>query len=153
MMVSIDATSFSQPRVVLHHTEVVVTGLGIVSPIGIGREAFWNSLCRGRSGVGTIERFDPTGLPIRLAAEVRDFDPRQQVAQRKQLKVMCRDAQFGVAAARLACRDAGLGPGRIDPERLKAHAKQVRSGLPGLAYVKIDPDTPWPATLLVRPAE
>jgi 3-oxoacyl-[acyl-carrier-protein] synthase II len=101
----------------LHHTEVVVTGLGIVSPIGIGREAFWNSLCRGQSGVGTIERFDPTGLPIRLAAEVRDFDPRQQVAQRKQLKVMCRDAQFGVAAARLACRDAGLGPGRIDPER------------------------------------
>ena len=64
-----------------------------------------------------IERFDPSGLPIRLAAEVRDFDAKRYVAQRKQLKVMCRDAQFGVAAARLACRDAGLGPGQIDPQR------------------------------------
>ena len=109
--------SSSQPRAALHHTEVVVTGVGIVSPIGIGREAFWQSLCQGRSGVGTIERFDPSGLPIRIAAEVRDFDAKRYVAQRKQLKVMCRDAQLGVAAAGLACRDAGLGPGQIDPER------------------------------------
>jgi 3-oxoacyl-[acyl-carrier-protein] synthase II len=101
----------------LHYTEVVVTGVGIVSPIGIGREAFWNSLCQGHSGVGTIERFDPAGLPIRLAAEVRDFDAKRYVAQRKQLKVMCRDAQLGVAAAGLACRDAGLGAGRVNPER------------------------------------
>ena len=117
MMVAIDSMSSSQPRAALHHTEVVVTGVGIVSPIGIGREAFWKSLCQGRSGVGTIERFDPSGLPIRLAAEVRDFDAKRYVAQRKQLKVMCRDAQLGVAAAGLACRDAGLGPGQIDPER------------------------------------
>ncbi len=101
----------------MHHTEVVVTGVGIVSPIGIGREAFWRSLCQGRSGVGVVRRFDSAGLPISLAAEVLDFDPKQHVAQRKQLKVMCRDAQLGVAAAGLACQDAGLGPGKIDPDR------------------------------------
>jgi 3-oxoacyl-[acyl-carrier-protein] synthase II len=101
----------------LHHPEVVVTGIGVVSPIGIGREAFWRSLCQGQSGVGRIGLFDPSGLPVRIAAEVRDFDAKRYVAQRKQLKVMCRDAQLGVAAAALACRDAGLGPGKIDPER------------------------------------
>jgi 3-oxoacyl-[acyl-carrier-protein] synthase II len=117
MMVFVDSTSSLQQRAALHHTEVVVTGLGIVSPIGIGREAFWQSLCHGRSGVGTLHLFDPTGLPIRTAAEVRDFDAKRYVPQRKQLKVMCRDAQLGVAAAHLACREAGLGPGKIDPER------------------------------------
>lgn len=98
-------------------TEVVVTGVGIVSPIGIGRDAFWRSLTESRSGVGLIERFDPAGLPVRTAAEVRDFDPKRHVAQRKQLKVMCRDAQLGVAAAHLACQDAKLTPGQHDPER------------------------------------
>ena len=80
--------------------EVVVTGIGLLSPIGIGREAFWTALCRGQSGVGLIRSFDASGLPVALAAEVRDFDPKQYVANRKQLKVMCRDAQLGVAAAR-----------------------------------------------------
>ena len=101
----------------MHCTEVVVTGVGIVSPIGIGREAFWRSLCEGHSGVGIIQRFDPAGLPLRLAAEVRDFYAKRYVAQRKQLKVMCRDAQLGVAAAGLACRDAGLEPSKIDQNR------------------------------------
>ena len=98
-------------------TEVVVTGVGIVSPIGIGREAFWQSLAASQSGVGRIEGFDPSGLPVQMAAEVRNFEPKRLVAQRKQLKIMCRDAQLGVAAARLACQDAGLATGRIDPER------------------------------------
>ena len=97
--------------------EVVVTGIGVLSPIGIGREAFWDALCRGRSGVGLIRSFDGSALPMRLIAEVRDFDPKRYVAHRKQLKVMYRDAQLGVAAAGLACRDAGVEKGQIDPER------------------------------------
>lgn len=64
-----------------------------------------------------IQGFDTAELPVCLAAEVRDFDPRRYVAQRKQLKVMCRDAQLGVAAAGLACCDAGIATGKIDPER------------------------------------
>jgi 3-oxoacyl-[acyl-carrier-protein] synthase II len=98
-------------------TEVVITGLGVLSPIGIGREAFWDALCRGRSGVGRITLFDPSALPIQIAAEVRDFDPKAHIANRKSLKVMCRDAQLGVAAATMACRDAGIAPGAVDPDR------------------------------------
>lgn len=97
--------------------EVVVTGLGVLSPIGIGREALWAALCRGQSGVGPIRSFDASALPVRIAAELRDFDPKRYVANRKQLKVMCRDAQLGVAAARLACREAGVETGKIDPDR------------------------------------
>jgi 3-oxoacyl-[acyl-carrier-protein] synthase II len=97
--------------------EVVITGVGIVSPIGIGRDAFWQSLCQGRSGVGLIQSFDASGLPNRMAAEVRDFEPKQHVPNRKQLKVMCRDAQLGVAAAQLACREAGITADQIDRER------------------------------------
>jgi 3-oxoacyl-[acyl-carrier-protein] synthase II len=97
--------------------EVVITGIGIFSPIGIGRDAFWNSLCHGHSGVGHIQSFDTAGLPIRLVAEVLDFEPKRHVSNRKQLKVMCRGSQLGAAAADLACRDAGVEPGKVDPER------------------------------------
>ena len=97
--------------------EVVITGIGVLSPIGIGRDVFWSALCEGKSGIDRIQSFDTSGLPVAIAAEVRGFDAKRYVAHRKQLKVMCRDAQFGVAAAGLACHDAGIEPGKIDPER------------------------------------
>lgn len=98
--------------------DAVITGLGIVSPIGIGREAFWASLLAGRSGVAPIASFDASGLPVRIAGEVSDFDPKQYVRPRKSLKVMSRDAQFAVTAADLAWEDAGLGDGTLDPDRV-----------------------------------
>jgi 3-oxoacyl-[acyl-carrier-protein] synthase II len=98
-------------------SEVVITGMGVVSPIGIGHEAFWAALIAGRSGVRRMELLDASSLPLRLAAEVRDFNPRAFVANRKSLKVMSRDAQLGMAAADLACRDAGIAPGAVDPDR------------------------------------
>jgi 3-oxoacyl-[acyl-carrier-protein] synthase II len=98
--------------------EVVVTGLGIVSPIGIGKTEFWNSLCAGRSAVRQVTLFDTSGLPVHIGAEVVDFDPKEYVRQRKSLKVMARDIQFGVAAADMAYRDACLTSSNIDPERL-----------------------------------
>ena len=98
--------------------EVVITGIGVLSPIGIGREAFWGALRAGQSGIDRIRSFDTSGLPIAIAGEVRGFDAKSYVAHRKQLKVMSRDAQFGVAAAKLACHDAGIEPGKLDPERL-----------------------------------
>ncbi|NMC21226.1 MAG: beta-ketoacyl-[acyl-carrier-protein] synthase family protein, partial [Thermogutta sp.] len=97
--------------------ETVITGIGIVSPIGIGRDAFRASLLSGISGVGPITQFDPSGLPVRSAAEVRNFDAKQFVPQRKSLKVMARDAQLGVAASLLARQDAGLGSVSVDPGR------------------------------------
>jgi len=98
--------------------EIVITGLGIVSPIGIGRQAFWEALLSGRSGVGPIRSFDASSLPIKIAAEALDFDPKAYVRPRKSLKVMARDAQFGVAASILAMDEAGLGRGDFDPDRL-----------------------------------
>lgn len=97
--------------------ETVITGIGIVSPIGVGRDAFRASLLSGTSGVGPITQFDPSGLPIRSAAEVRNFDAKQFVPQRKSLKVMARDAQLGVTASRLARQDAGLDSLPVDPDR------------------------------------
>lgn len=97
--------------------EAVITGLGVISPIGIGTNAFWNSLCAGQSGVRPLQAFDTSGGCFHFGAEVLDFDPKEYVKPRKSLKVMSRDIQFGVAAADLARSDAGLTEGQVDPER------------------------------------
>jgi 3-oxoacyl-[acyl-carrier-protein] synthase II len=97
--------------------DIVITGLGIVSPIGIGGDAFWTALRHGTSGVRPLSLFDAQGLPVTYGAEVTGFDPKQFVKPRKSLKVMSRDIQFGVSAADMACGQAGLSPGAIDPER------------------------------------
>ncbi|MBI3463128.1 MAG: beta-ketoacyl-[acyl-carrier-protein] synthase family protein, partial [Planctomycetes bacterium] len=96
---------------------VAITGIGVVSPIGIGKEAFWRSLLERRSGIGPFQQFSSERLPIHIAGEVRDFDPKELIPQRKSLKVMCREIQLGVAAAHLAIQDAGVQPGDMDPER------------------------------------
>lgn len=96
---------------------VVITGVGIVSPLGIGREPFWQSIVAGRSGVAAIQAFDASTLPVRIAAEVRDFEPKEYVRPRKSLKVMARDSQFAVAASDMALADAGLAAGQVDPDR------------------------------------
>jgi 3-oxoacyl-[acyl-carrier-protein] synthase II len=97
--------------------EVVVTGLGVVSPIGIGRDAFNASLRAGRSGIRPITLFDASGVPVRFAGEVTDFDPKLYVRPRKSLKVMAREIQFGFAASDMALADANLDPTRQDPDR------------------------------------
>ncbi len=102
---------------VVQQPEVVITGVGVVTPIGVGRDAFWRSLLAGVSGVRRLARFNAEHLPVQIGAEIVDFDPSAFVSRRKSLKLMSRDAQFGLAAADLACRDAGLRPGLVDPRR------------------------------------
>jgi 3-oxoacyl-[acyl-carrier-protein] synthase II len=85
---------------------VVVTGIGPVSPVGIGVDAFWSSLVAGRSGIGPIERFDPSELPVRLAGETRDFQATDWM-DLKETRRTDRAVHFAVAAARLAHEDAG----------------------------------------------
>jgi 3-oxoacyl-[acyl-carrier-protein] synthase II len=97
--------------------EVVITGVGMVSPIGIGRAAFRDALYAGRSGVRRIEQFDSSALPIDFGGEVPDFDPKEYVRPRKSLKVMSRDIQFGFAAADLAMADASLAADSVDADR------------------------------------
>lgn len=97
---------------------VVVTGVGVVSPIGVGKESFWQNLIAGRSGIDVLTAFPAGGVSSKLAAEVRGFDPYEHIYNRKFLKVMSRDVQLGVASASMAMKDAALPKGAIDPERL-----------------------------------
>jgi 3-oxoacyl-[acyl-carrier-protein] synthase II len=99
-------------------TEVVITGVGVVSPIGIGREAFWDALLAGRCGLGRVSPEIVSGMPPQLFGHVPNFEAKAYVANRKSLKVMSRDAQLGIAASVLACRDAGVADGNVDPERM-----------------------------------
>jgi 3-oxoacyl-[acyl-carrier-protein] synthase II len=98
--------------------EIVVTGVGVASPIGIGKEAFWKSLCEGRSGIRRFHLFDRSDLPPVFGGSVPGFHPKQYVRPRKSLKVMNRDIQLAFAAADLACADAGLHRQPVEPERL-----------------------------------
>lgn len=97
---------------------IVITGLGVVSPIGIGKHALWDSLVACRSGVETIEDYLKYGLPVPFGAPIRDFDAKLYVQPRKSLKVMSREIQTGYAAAATAIQDAGLAVGQVDPQRM-----------------------------------
>jgi 3-oxoacyl-[acyl-carrier-protein] synthase II len=98
--------------------DVVITGMGIVSPVGIGRAAVWSAITAGRSGIHTIPLQVAGNMPIPFGGEVPDFKPKQYVRPRKSLKVMSRETQLGFTAASLAWSDAGLDDFAIDPERL-----------------------------------
>jgi len=96
---------------------VVVTGLGLVTPLGTGIDANWESLVAGRSGVGPITRFDASQLPARVAGEVRGFESERFI-ERKDLKKMDIFIQYAVGAAQLAVEDAGLAVPLVEPERV-----------------------------------
>ena len=98
-------------------SDVVITGLGVVSPIGIGCEPFWESLATGTSGIRPIDLFDSSSLSVRFGGQIPDFDPKVYVRPRKSLKVMSREIQLGFAAADLALTDAGIAAGQVEPER------------------------------------
>lgn len=99
-------------------TEVVITGLGVVSPIGIGCEAFWTSLREGRSGVRRLPDFAGSDLAYGYGGYVADFEPKQYVKPRKSLKVMGREIQTAFAAAAMAAEQAGVEAGTIEPDRI-----------------------------------
>jgi 3-oxoacyl-[acyl-carrier-protein] synthase II len=88
----------------------VITGIGVVTGLGVGRRALWEGLIAGRSALGPISAFDASGFGSRLASSVRDFSAKDYVPKnyRKAVKVMARDTELAVAAARLAVEDAGL---------------------------------------------
>lgn len=98
--------------------EVVVTGLGIVCPIGVGADAVWASIEGRHSGVRAVPEMVEARLPIPIAGDVADFDPKEFVKPRKSLKVMSRETQLGFTASEMAWADAGLEGASIDPDRL-----------------------------------
>jgi len=95
---------------------VVITGMGVISPIANGREEYWKSLKEGRNGVGEITLFDPADFAVRIAAEVQDFDPERWM-DRKEARRADRVIQFAVGASDMAVNDASLDVDCLDPDR------------------------------------
>jgi len=97
---------------------VVITGIGIVAPNGVGSRAFSEAIAEGRSGVGYIESFDTTGLPIKIAGEVKNFDVTPYLGEhKKNAKLMSRAMRFAVGAAAMAVEDSGVDEAKLDPTR------------------------------------
>lgn len=95
---------------------VVITGLGLLTPLGCSVEDNWRELCAGRSGIGPIDRFDASGLPVRIAGQVKGFDPSLAVDRREQKKLDL-FSQFAIACAQQALVDAGWNASVSDPDR------------------------------------
>ena len=111
---------------------VVVTGLGIVSPVGIGIETSWSSILAGRSGIGPVTRFDASGFPVRIAGEVRDFDVSKWLSA-KEARRYDTFVHYGLVAAMDAIRDAGLEAWGGDKERAGVC---IGSGIGGLPMIE-----------------
>ena len=111
---------------------VVVTGIGLVSSLGIGTEANWQGLCAGRSGIATITRFDVSQFATRIAGEVRGFDPLQFV-EKKDVKKMDAFIQYAIAASQFAMDDAGL---TVTPEMGPNVGVSIGSGIGGFTTIE-----------------
>lgn len=111
---------------------VVITGVGCVTPAGIGADDFWKGLRARRSPIRTVTRFDPEPFRTRIAAEVREFHPQDHMP-RKSAKRFDRFSQYGVASARLALDDASLAPERENRDRIGV---SMGSALGGIAYAE-----------------
>ena len=111
---------------------VVITGLGVVSPIGIGKETFWQNLIAGKSGVGPITHFDATAYSSQIAAEVKDFNPGDYL-DKKEARRLVRFIQFAVAASQLAVKDAAL---TINSDNATEIGVLIGSGIGGLQMLE-----------------
>jgi 3-oxoacyl-[acyl-carrier-protein] synthase II len=111
---------------------VVVTGIGLVTPCGIGTDNVWNNILSGKSGIGPITRFDIERFDTKIAGEVKDFNPEDYV-QPKEVKKMDLFIHYALAAAQIAMKDAGLDIGKEDPERIGV---VVGTGLGGLPTIE-----------------
>jgi 3-oxoacyl-[acyl-carrier-protein] synthase II len=111
---------------------VVITGLGPVTPIGTGKEAFWDALKNGRNGFGRISHFDPSAYTCQIDSEVRDWNPDLYI-EKKKSKRMDRFTQFAMGAAKLAVKDATLDVTKLNPERCGVI---VGSGIGGLPTIE-----------------
>jgi 3-oxoacyl-[acyl-carrier-protein] synthase II len=111
---------------------VAITGLGLITPIGNDQETVWSNLVEGVSGVGPITRFDTSGYPTRIAAEVKGFDPAAYM-DRKTARNIGRYCQFALAAAKLALDDAKLDPAAHDPDDVGVI---VSSGIGGMEEIE-----------------
>jgi len=111
---------------------VVVTGVGLLSSVGIGTEETWSAIREGRSGISNIELFDPSGFTTRFAGEVKNFDP-QRYMEKKEVRKTARFIQFAVAASEFAMADAGLTIEREWSDRVGVY---IGSGIGGFEVIE-----------------
>src|SRR6266850_1026548 len=122
-------SQFKRPR------RVAITGMGCVTPIGIGRQAFWEALTKGESGVRRIESFDVSESSVKIAAEVRNFDWEAQLNP-KDRKHVPRTVPLALAAAREALQDANIQPDELSLEQRRAVGVVLGTGGGGLAFTE-----------------
>ena len=122
-------SQFSKPR------RVVITGFGCVTPIGVGRDEFWESLKTGRSGVSRIESFDTTGSAVQIAAEIKDFDWQAELNP-KDRKNVSRCVPLALRAAREAIKDAGIDSAQLTLEERQRFGVCLGTGGGGLAFTE-----------------
>ena len=109
-------------EIVMSRRRVVVTGLGVLSPIGVNLGSYWDALVEGKSGVSYLTSIK-TDLPRRpIGSEVPDFKPKDYIKPKKNVKIMSRDIQMGVVATLLACQNAGLN---FDPDQESAPSNSL----------------------------
>src|SRR5437867_1140298 len=121
--------SFTTPR------RVVISGMGCVTPIGIGREAFWSGLHNGASGISRIDSFDVSNSPVKIAAQVRNFDWQSQLSP-KDRKHVPRTVPLALAAAREAFHDAAITPEDLSLEERQQIGVEIGTGGGGLPFVE-----------------
>jgi 3-oxoacyl-[acyl-carrier-protein] synthase II len=109
---------------------VVVTGLGVVAPNGIGKEAYWSALMEGRNAVGRITRFDTSRFSTKIGGEIKNFEPHKRIP-REHLAHMDRSSQMGVTAALQAVEDSGLDPCEVDVNRWGVYMGIAVAGVDG----------------------
>jgi 3-oxoacyl-[acyl-carrier-protein] synthase II len=135
---------------------VCITGMGCVTPVGIGREAFWGALQRGESGVSRIEGFDVSNSPVQIAGQVRGFDWERELSA-KDRKHVARTVPLALAAAREAIEDAALQPSDFTLEERRAFGVLLGTGGGGLAFTEAQyeywyTDKPGSASIYTIPA-
>ena len=118
-----------------HPRRVVITGMGCVTPLGIGREAYWQALVAGKSGIRRIETFDPSSFPVQIAGEVPSFDWQAQLNP-KDRKHVPRTVPLALAAAREALEDARLFPQDLSLDERRAFGVELGTGGGGLAFTE-----------------
>jgi 3-oxoacyl-[acyl-carrier-protein] synthase II len=111
---------------------IVITGLGVVSPVGIGVDNFWDALMAGKSGAARVTLFDVSQYTCQIAAEIKGFEPEKYI-ERKTIRRMDRFTQFAFAAADMAIRDSGLDQAKTDPDRVGVI---VGTGIGGLSTIE-----------------
>lgn len=112
---------------------VVITGLGMVTPLGNTVEENWDAVCNGRSGIGPITRFDASDFPVRIAGEVKNFNPENYIEDKKEIKKMDTFLHYALASGKMAVQSSGLV---INDENAERVGVLVGAGLGGLATIE-----------------